>query len=105
MQKTGGSDVSQQRTTVQKDTQNPHWDEGPFLFTIDSLEGMLLHLSVKDEDQFGKDDMMGKCEIDLNDLSQGPLTETPVELCEVVDGNMFTTDGKLYFKVSWHPDE
>ena len=100
----GKSDVGQAKTTVKKDTTNPEWNEGPFLFSMDDIEKIHVYISIKDED-VGKDDSMGSCEVDINDLSGGPLDSTPRALEEVVDGNIFTKDGKLFFRVGWFPDE
>ena len=83
-------------TTVRKDNLDPVWGE-TFAFDIPSLDNMMLTIHVLDED-IGVDQKLGSCTLPLDTLG---LTETPIEIDRIIDGNTFHKDARLYLKLSY----
>ena len=96
-QKIVDQDVGQQKSSIKKDELNPVYGE-TFMFTIPEASGHLLYMSVKD-DEIGKDDSLGWCEIELDSVDG--LGETPVEVSKVVDRNLITKNGMIFVKLSY----
>ena len=96
------------RTTVGKYTSskkkndlNPVYGETFEFPNIDSLENMVLHVKVMDDD-FGIDDSLGGCDIKLEKMG---LTEEPVDVEKVIDNKKgegwFSRKAKIYLKISY----
>lgn len=93
----GDDDVGQQKSSIKSGEQNPEYNE-TFMFTIPTLDNHKLYMSVKDED-VGKDDKLGWCEIKLEDVDG--LGEDPVSIEKVVDRNLIKANGMIYIKLSY----
>jgi Ca2+-dependent lipid-binding protein len=84
------------KSTSQKDNLDPFWGE-TYAFDIDSLDNMILYLQVLDEDA-ALDQNLGSCALPLDTLG---LTETPLEVDRIIDGNTFHKDARIYLKLSY----
>jgi len=61
----------------QRKTLNPSWDNFSLSFTYETRFQRKLHLKrfhfiVKDQDKYSRDDLIGKCSVDLASLAMGP---------------------------------
>jgi hypothetical protein len=84
------------KSATKKDDLNPIWGE-TYAFDIPSLKNMVLHCMIKDED-IGLDDKLGQCSINLAELG---LSEKPIDVERVIDGNTFHKNAKIYLKLSY----
>jgi hypothetical protein len=52
------------------------------------------------DDDFGLDDKMGSCKINLEELGLSP---EPLGTDRVIDNNLIRKDARIFLKISWHP--
>jgi Ca2+-dependent lipid-binding protein len=84
------------KSNTQMDNLDPVWGE-TYAFDIPSLDNMMLYIQVLDED-VGVDQNLGSCTLPLDTLG---LTETPMEIDRIIDGNTFHKDARIYLKLSY----
>lgn len=83
-------------SSKKKNEQNPIYSED-FKFKIPTLDNMVLTCTVMDDD-WGKDDKIGRCRIKLEDLD---LSAEPLEVRRKVDNNILRDDAWIFLKLSW----
>ena len=84
-------------STVKKDDCNPVYGETFVWEDVPSLKNLTLWVKIIDDDPL-KNDKIGKCKINVEELNPGP---TPIGVDRVVDPNIFTKDGRVFLKISW----
>ena len=89
-------DFGKMVSSKKKNEQNPVYGED-FKFEIPTLNNMVLTCTIMDDD-YGRDDMLGKCTINLEGLD---LSAEPLEVRRKVDGNTFSPDSWIFLKLSY----
>jgi Ca2+-dependent lipid-binding protein len=91
----------EKKSSTKNDETNPIYNE-TFTWEIPSnmgINNLVLWVKIMDDDLL-KDDKIGKCKINLEDLDLSP---TPLSLERVVDNNILTKDARIYLKISYQP--
>mmetsp|Transcript_1468 Transcript_1468/g.2550 ORF Transcript_1468/g.2550 Transcript_1468/m.2550 type:complete len:137 (-) Transcript_1468:114-524(-) len=88
-----------QESSVKKCTCNPHYNETFTFENVESLKNLELNIKVYDQD-FGRDDAMGKKNIKLEDLTPGEETEF-VEKLDKDGKGLFRASARIYLKVKY----
>ena len=78
-------------------TISPEFHETFEFDDVPSLNNLVLHVKVKDDDPIF-DDKLGSCTIDLEKLKLGPK---PIEVDRVVDRNILRKNARIYLKISY----
>lgn len=89
-------DYGETSSSKKKNERSPVYNE-TFDFEIPTLENMELTVKVMDDD-YGKDDKLGKCKIKLEKLDLDPV---PREIRRKVDDNLFSPDAYVFLKLSY----
>ena len=89
-------DYGEQKSTVKKDELNPVYGE-TFHFNIPTLDNMVLTVKIKDDD-FGKDEELGKCKIKLEDMG---LSASPTHVQKKVDNKIFRKDAYVFLSLTY----
>jgi len=89
-------DYGEMVSSKKKNDPNPVYGED-FKFEIPTTENMELTVKVMDDD-YGGDDLLGKCLIKLEDL---PLSEEPLEVRRKVDNNIFSPDSWIHLTIAY----
>jgi Ca2+-dependent lipid-binding protein len=76
---------------------NPEYGETFTFEDLPSLDDMILHVKVMDDD-IGKDDKIGSCEINLGKLNPS-ADGSSIE--NVIDGKLFRRDAKIFLTISY----
>jgi Ca2+-dependent lipid-binding protein len=93
-------DYGFQRSSAKKNERNPIYNETFVFDNIPALYDVVLKVRIRDKDLFTRDDTVGRCDINLNDLR---LTSTPMSIERIVDRNYITKDAMVYLKLSYEP--
>ena len=92
-----------QTSSKKKNDCNPEYGETFTFDNVPSTDNMVLHVKVMDDD-FGLDDSLGSCEINLEKLGLTAGGE-PVKISSVVDekkgGGWFSKKAKIYLEISY----
>ena len=89
-----------QESSKKKNELNPVYGETFTFKDVPSLNNMVLHVTVKDDD-IGRDEKLGDCKFKLEDMG---LSSNPIEVSKVVDHKglgLLRKHAKIYLKLSW----
>jgi Ca2+-dependent lipid-binding protein len=90
-------------SSKKKNDLNPEYGETFEFPKVPTLKNLVLHVRVLDDD-FGFDDLLGSCNINLEKLKEGK----PMEIEKVIEhkktGGWFSKKAKIYLKVSYTSD-
>mmetsp|Transcript_54895 Transcript_54895/g.116631 ORF Transcript_54895/g.116631 Transcript_54895/m.116631 type:complete len:132 (+) Transcript_54895:86-481(+) len=89
-------DMGEMKSTTKSGDLNPVYEE-EFVFNIPTLENMVLHCKVMDEDILS-DDKMGKCKIKLEELG---LSADPTPVSEKVYNRIFGKDSYVFLTIAY----
>jgi Ca2+-dependent lipid-binding protein len=90
------------RSTTKKNDCNPEYDETFTFEDLPSMNNMILHVKVYDNDNAGRDDSLGHCKINLERLG---LSEEVKEVQEVIDNKKgegwFSKKARIHLKLAF----
>lgn len=89
-----------QESSKKKNELNPVYGETFTFEDVPSLDNIVLHVTVKDDD-IGRDEEIGDCKFKLEDMG---LSSSPTEVDKVVDHKglgLLRKHAKVYLKLSW----
>jgi Ca2+-dependent lipid-binding protein len=88
-------------STKKKNDLNPEYGETFTFEDVPTMENMVLHIKVMDDD-FGLDDSIGNSEIKLEKLD---LSEEPTDVAQVIDNKKgegwFSKKAKIYLAITY----
>jgi Ca2+-dependent lipid-binding protein len=88
-------------SSKKKNDLNPDYGETFKFPKVPTLENLVLHVRVLDDDDFGFNDLLGSCHINLEKLKE----DEPMQIEKVIEhkkiGGWFSKNAKIYLKVSY----
>ena len=91
-------DLGKRQSSQKNNTLNPEYGE-TFIFSgVPSLDKLVLHVTVMDND-IGRDDKIGRCTVKIYKL-EGDLSNF-VDVEQKIDNKLWRTDAMIYLKIKY----
>lgn len=87
-----------QESSKKNNDLNPVYGETFAFHNVPSLEKLVLHIKIMDDD-IGRDDKIGKCTVKMADINEDLSNFVAVE--RKVDNKLFRADAKIFLKIKW----
>jgi len=94
-------DYGKQRSSKKANDCNPVFNETFTFCNVPTLDNCVLFVQVWDDDTLGRDDKVGNCKINLEELN---ISSTPVHVERVIDNKtlrIFSSKARIYMSISY----